>query len=200
MNSTRTNSDLRPALVLLLLLTVLTGVIYPLGVTLVGGLLFPAAAGGSLVERDNRVIGSHWIGQDWQGPQWFHGRPSATGERPYNPLPSSGSNLGPRNPDLAAMFTERATALRDAHPGTTGPLPVDLLTASSSGLDPHVSPAAARLQVAAVAAARGLSVDAVGALVDRAIEPPQFGFLGEARVNVMRLNLALDSLTSLGAP
>lgn len=200
MSTTRSRSDLRPALVLLLSLTVLTGVIYPMGVTLIGGLLFPEAAHGSLIARDGRVIGSMWIGQDWQGPQWFHGRPSATSERPYNPMPSSGSNLGPRNPDLTAMFTERASALREINPNSPGPLPVDLLTASSSGLDPHISPAAARVQVANVAAARQLSVDEVGALVDRAIEQPQFGLLGEVRVNVLRLNLALDSLASTGAP
>jgi K+-transporting ATPase ATPase C chain len=200
MNTTRDTGDLRPALVLLLLLTVLTGVIYPLGITLAGGLLFPGAAHGSLIERDGRVVGSHWIGQDWQGPEWFQGRPSATGERPYNPLPSSGSNLGPLNPDLAALFTERAAALREAHPGAEGPLPVDLLTASSSGLDPHITPAAARLQAARVAAARGMSVASVDALVERATEPPQFGFLGEARVNVLRLNLSLDSLAKVGAP
>jgi K+-transporting ATPase ATPase C chain len=198
-NTTRKNGDLRAALTLILSLTLVTGVVYPVAITLLAGAVFPGAANGSLVARDGRVVGSHWIGQDWQGPEWFHGRPSATGERPYNPLPSSGSNLGPTNADLGARFTERAAALRDA-PAATGPLPADLLTASSSGLDPHISPAAARLQAAGVAAARSLPVATVEALVDRTIEPPQFGVLGEARVNVLRLNLALDSLASRGVP
>lgn len=200
MTRVRASGDLRSALVLLLALTVLAGVVYPLAITLVGGILFPRSVGGSLIERDGRIIGSSLVGQNWSGPRWFRGRPSATRGGPYNPLPSSGANLGPLNPDLAAMFAERAAALREAYPDASGPLPVDLLTASASGLDPDISPAAARLQVQGVATARRLPVAEVASLVERSIEYPQFGLLGEARVNVMRLNLALDSLSRSGVP
>lgn len=181
---------LRPILALLLL-SALTGIAYPLVVTSLAQVLFPRAANGSLVVVDGVARGSELVGQHWHGERWFHGRPSATGPTPYVPLPSSGSNLGPTNPALAAAFDERAAALRAA--GVEGPLPVDLLTSSGSGLDPHVSPAAARLQVERVARARGLDPARVSTLVDEHVEE-RLGLLGEPRVNVLALNLALEAL------
>jgi K+-transporting ATPase ATPase C chain len=185
--------ELRPALVLLLAFTVLTGVLYPLVVTGAASALFPNAAAGSLVTRGDVVVGSALIGQDFQGSAWFHGRPSSAADGRYQPRLSAGSNLGPIHPALQDSVRARATALR-AEGSQTEALPVDLLTASGSGLDPHISPAAARWQEERVATARGLAPAAVHALVTAHIEGRQFGLLGEPRVNVLRLNLALDSL------
>lgn len=185
---------LRPALVLFLVLTLITGVAYPLVVTSVAQSLFPAQAGGSLILRDGKPVGSVLIGQNFSDPGHFWGRPSATGPMPYNASASGGSNQGPLNPALAEAVKARALALRAADPGNTAPVPVDLVTASSSGLDPHISPAAARYQVARVARARQLTAEKVLGLVEQQTETPLAGFLGESRVNVLRLNLALDDL------
>nr|WP_315428607.1 potassium-transporting ATPase subunit KdpC [uncultured Albidiferax sp.] len=187
------NAILRPTLVLFTALTVLTGVVYPLVVTGVGQAAFPKEAAGSLIVRDGKPVGSALIGQNFSDPKHFWGRPSATGPQPYNSAASSGSNQGPLNPALVDAVKARIQALRDADPGNTAPVPVDLVTASASGLDPHISPAAARFQVARVAKARGLDAAKVQALVDQKVESPLLGFLGEARVNVLQLNLALDT-------
>lgn len=185
--------ELRPAVVLLLAFTALTGVLYPLAITGAASALFPTQAGGSVVMRGNVAIGSALIGQDFQGPSWFHGRPSAAADGRYQPRLSAGSNLGPIHPALLDSVRSRAAALR-ADGGDGSALPVDLLTASGSGLDPHITPAAARWQEARVATARGLPTATVHALVTTHIEGRQFGLLGEPRVNVLQLNLALDSL------
>lgn len=186
-------SQFKPAVILLALLTLLTGVIYPLAVTGVAQGLFPRQANGSLIEKDGQVVGSELIGQSFDDPKYFWGRPSATS---YNPLPSSGSNLGPTNPTLTDAVQVRIAALRTADPDNTLPIPVDLVTASASGLDPHISVAAALYQVARVAQARGLPEDQVRHLVDQFTEGRTFGFLGEPRVNVLELNLALDEVES----
>jgi K+-transporting ATPase ATPase C chain len=187
-------TQVRIAILSLLVLTVLTGVIYPLAVTGLAHLLFPGRAGGSLVERGGEVVGSELIGQSFSGARYFWGRPSAT-TPPYNGAASAGSNLGPTNPALRDRVVATVAALRAAH-GEAGAIPVDLGTASGSGLDPHLSPAAALYQVARVAAARGLPKGAVRRLVDDHTEARQLGFLGEPRVNVLLLNLALDELGS----
>jgi K+-transporting ATPase ATPase C chain len=184
--------ELRPALVLLAAFTLLTGVLYPLVVTGAASALFPNAAAGSPLTRGDVVIGSALIGQDFQGPSWFHGRPSSAADGRYLPRLSAGSNLGPTNPALIDSVRARAAALRADGSGSA--LPVDLLTASGSGLDPHITPAAARWQEARVATARGLTPATVHALVTAHLEGRQFGILGEPRVNVLQLNLALDSL------
>ena len=185
---------LRPALVLFFVLTLLTGVAYPLLVTGVAQSLFPAQASGSIITRDGKAVGSELIGQNFTDPKHFWGRPSATGPMPYNASASSGSNVGPLNPALTDAVKSRIEALRAADPGNTKSVPVDLVTASASGLDPHISLAAASYQVSRVAKVRGLAVDKVQALVEAQTEMPLFGFLGEARVNVLKLNLALDKL------
>jgi K+-transporting ATPase ATPase C chain len=192
-------SQLRPALVLFALFTGLTGLVYPAVMTGVAQLLFPHRANGSLIVRDGRVLGSELIGQPFSHPAYFWGRLSATGPTPYNAASSTGSNLGPTNPALAEAVRARVEALRSADPTETGPVPVDLVTASGSGLDPHISPAAARYQVARVAQARGRAPDEIQALVDRSTERRTLGLLGEPRVNVLLLNLALDSLAPLPA-
>jgi K+-transporting ATPase ATPase C chain len=192
-------SQLRPALVLFALFTVLTGLVYPAVTTGVAQLLFPRQANGSLIVRDGRVRGSELIGQPFSDPAYFWSRLSATGSVPYNAAASAGSNLGPSNPALAEAVTARVEALRSADPTQTGPVPVDLVTASGSGLDPHISPAAAAYQVGRVARARGRGVDEVQALVDRHTERRALGIIGERRVNVLVLNLALDSLAPLPA-
>ena len=189
-------SQLRPAIVLLALLTVITGVVYPLVVTLVAQVAFPGQANGSLVVRGDDVVGSVLIGQPFDDPKYFWGRLSATAPFAYNAAASSGSNLGPLNPALTDAVKARVEALRAADPGNESPIPVDLVTASGSGLDPHVSPAAAHWQVPRVARARGLDPAAVQTLVEQHTEGRQWGFLGEARVNVLALNLALDATPS----
>jgi len=184
----------KPALVLFVLLTVLTGVVYPLLVTVVAQVAFADQANGSLVLRDGAVAGSSLIGQPFDDPKYFWSRPSATAPFVYNAEASSGSNLGPLNPALVDAVKARVDALRAADPDNHAPIPADLVTASGSGLDPHVSPAAARWQVGRVARARGLDPATVEALVARNTEGRQWGFLGEERVNVLTLNLALDAM------
>jgi K+-transporting ATPase ATPase C chain len=185
-------THLRAALVSLIALTIITGVIYPMVVTVIAQVVFPHQANGSLIVKDGKVIGSELIGQPFDDPKYFWGRPSATSPFPYNAAASSGSNLSPTNPALVKSVQDRVDALRAADPGSTAPVPVDFVTASGSGLDPHISPAAALYQVNRVAKARKLQPEAVRALVDRHTEGRQFGFLGEPRVNVLALNLALD--------
>ena len=191
---------LRPALVLFLVLTLLTGVAYPLAVTGAAQLLFPAQAAGSLILRDGKPVGSSLIGQNFADPGQFWGRPSATGPMPYNAAASGGSNLGPLNPALLDAVKGRIDALRAADPGNADPVPVDLVTASASGLDPHISSAAARYQAARVARVRHLSLEKVQQLVAQETEMPWLGLLGEVRVHVLRLNLALDALKPINAP
>lgn len=185
---------IRPALSLFILLTIITGLIYPLLVTGIGQALFPAQAAGSLIQRDGKLIGSRLIGQNFTDPKYFWGRPSATGPVPYNAAASSGSNLGPLNPALHDAVAGRVKALREADPGNMQPVPVDLVTASASGLDPHISPAAAAYQAARVARVRGLKLDAVQTLVAQHTEDRQWGIFGEPRVKVLELNLALEGL------
>jgi K+-transporting ATPase ATPase C chain len=189
---------IRPAITLLLLMTLLTGVVYPLVVTGIAKVAFPAQAAGSLILKDGKAIGSTLIGQNFTAPKYFWGRPSATGNAPYNGVASSGSNLGPLNPALTDAIKSRIDALRAADPGNTAPVPVDLVTASASGLDPEISVAAARYQVARVVRARGqtpggLTPEAVQKLIDAHTRGRLLGFLGEPRVNVLELNMALDS-------
>jgi K+-transporting ATPase ATPase C chain len=183
---------LRPAIVLLVVFTVVTGIAYPLAVTGIAQIVFPHRANGSLIVKDGKVVGSALVGQPFDDPKYFWGRPSATSPFPYNAGASSGSNQGPTNPDLIKAVQGRVDALRAADPGNTAPVPVDLVTASGSGLDPHISPAAALYQARRVARAREMSEDAVRALVAKHTEGRQMGFLGEPRVNVLLLNLALD--------
>jgi K+-transporting ATPase ATPase C chain len=189
-------SQWKPALVLFVLLTLLTGVVYPLLVTVVAQAAFPDQANGSLVFRDGTVAGSSLIGQPFDDPKYFWSRPSATAPFAYNAAASSGSNLGPINPALVDAVKARVDALRAADPSNHAPIPADLVTASASGLDPHVSPAAARWQVGRVARARRLDPAAVEALVARNTEGRQWGFLGEERVDVLTLNLALDAMAA----
>jgi potassium-transporting ATPase KdpC subunit len=182
-----------PALRMLVVTSVLTGVLYPLVLTGVAQLAFHSAANGSLIVVDGKPVGSTLLGQPFDDPKYFWSRPSATSPQPYNGASSSGSNLGPRNPALADAVDGRIKALRDADPGNAAPVPVDLITASGSGLDPHISIAAAQYQAARVAKARGLAVDKVMALVGEHSEGRTFGVLGESRVNVLELNRALDA-------
>jgi potassium-transporting ATPase KdpC subunit len=186
--------QLKPAVVVLLLLTVLTGIVYPTVITVIAQTAFGAQANGSLVVRGKDVVGSALIGQPFDDPKYFWGRLSATAPFPYNAAASSGSNLGPLNPSLVDAVKARVDALRAADADNQRPIPVDLVTASGSGLDPHVSPAAARWQVPRVARARGLDPAAVDTLVAQHTDRRQWGILGEARVNVLALNLALDAL------
>ncbi len=187
-------SLIRPAAALLALFTLLTGVLYPVTVTVLAQVVFPAQANGSQIRQGDRVVGSALIGQPFDDPRYFWGRPSATTPVAYNAAASAGANLGPTNPALLTAVQERVAALHAADPANRDPIPVDLVTASASGLDPHISLAAARYQVPRVAGARGLSIAAVGALVEQATEGRQLGFLGEPRVNVLKLNLALDAV------
>lgn len=186
--------QIRPALTMLAVLTVLTGLLYPLAVTGLAQLLFPHQANGSLIVRDRKVIGSELIGQHFDDSKYFWSRPSATSPFPYNAAASSGSNLGPINPALIEAVKARVAALKTADLGNESPVPVDLVTASGSGLDPHISPAAAEHQVKRVARARALSENTVRTLVVQHTDARQLGFLGERRVNVLQLNLALDAL------
>lgn len=185
-------AQFRPAVVMLLIMTIVTGLIYPLAVTAAAQVIFPYQANGSLILSNGQVVGSALIGQQFDDPKYFWGRLSATGPMPYNAAASSGSNLGPTNPALSDIVKARIDALNAAEPGNTQPIPVDLVTASGSGLDPSISPAAAYYQVSRVAKARNLSEVQVRALVDAHTEGRTFGILGEARVNVLQLNLALD--------
>jgi K+-transporting ATPase KdpC subunit len=186
--------QLRPALLMLILFTLIAGVIYPLAVTGIAQLVFPNQASGSLIVRNGGVAGSSLIGQSFDEPKYFWGRLSATGGVPYNAAASSGSNYGPLNPALLDAVQARVAALRAADPGNHQLIPVDLVTASGSGLDPDISVAAAFYQVPRVARARGLTESAVTALVNQYTEGRQLGFLGEPRVNILRLNLALDAI------
>ncbi len=190
----------RPAVTLFILLSIITGLIYPLFVTGISQALFPAQAAGSLIERDGKRVGSRLIGQTFTDPKYFWGRPSATGPYPNNAAASGGSNLGPSNPALKEAVQARIEALRAVDLGNTAPVPVDLVTASASGLDPHISPAAAEYQVARVARARGLPPEAVRTVVARHTEDRQWGVFGEPRVNVLELNLALDAWRTRMSP
>ena len=185
-------TEIRPALALLLVLTVITGLIYPLAITGIAHFAFPRQAQGSLIVRDGVVVGSSWIGQPFSESKYFWGRPSATSP-PYNAGASSGSNFGPLNPALLDQARARIDSLRAADPGARGPVPVDLVTASGSGLDPHISPAAAEYQVARVAKARGLAPEEVRRLVAAHTTHRLLRFIGEPVVNVLELNLAFDA-------
>lgn len=187
---------LRPTLVLLALFTILTGIAYPLVVTGIAQAAFPSQANGSRIVMDGKVVGSTLIGQAFTSPRYFWGRPSATAPSPYNASASNASNLGPSNPALLAAVQERVATLRAADPDKTQPVPVDLVTTSASGLDPHVSPAAALHQVHRVARLRGLPEDKLIALVAAHIEDRTLGLWGEPRINVLLLNLALDDLSA----
>jgi len=187
-------NTIRPALVIFVLLTLLTGLVYPLILTGLAQALFPAQAAGSLIMRDGKPVGSSLIGQSFSQPGHFWSRPSATSPMANNATSSSGSNLGPLNPALVDAVKARVDALRAADPGNASPVPVDLVTASASGLDPHISLAAAYYQVGRIAKARGIPADRVRSLVDGAAERPLGGILGEAQVNVLRLNLELDAM------
>lgn len=184
----------RPTLTLFVLLTVILGIAYPLAVTGVGQLLFPHQANGSLIERNGQAVGSELIGQPFTNPRYFWSRPSATASTPYNAANSGGANLGPSNPELLKQIGERSQQLRAANPAQSGPVPMDLVTTSASGLDPHISPQAAHYQAARVASAHGLTPEQVRVLIDAHTEGPQLGLFGQARVNVLKLNLALDAL------
>jgi potassium-transporting ATPase KdpC subunit len=192
--------QLKPALILFALLAILTGILYPLAVTGIAQAAFPADANGSIIDDNGNLVGSALIGQDFSDPRYFWGRPSATSVSPYTPFDaltlsgSSGSNLGPLSQTLVDTVQERVEALQAADPGNPLPIPVDLVTASASGLDPHISVAAAYYQVRRVARLRGLSEADVMSLVDQHTQGRSFGFLGEARVNVLLLNLALDEI------
>ena len=188
------NSIIRPAVVLFLVLTVITGIAYPLVVTGAAGVLFPRQAAGSLITRDGKAVGSSLIGQNFSDPKYFWSRPSATSPQPYNGTASSGSNQGPLNSALTDAVKMRIDALHAADPGNTAPVPVDLVTASASGLDPDISVAAVNYQAARVARVRGIKAEAVNALIRAQTRGRLLGFMGEPRVNVLDLNLALDTV------
>ena len=181
------------------MLTVLTGLAYPLLVTGISQVAFPHQANGSLIVRDSKTLGSELIGQNFSAPKYFWGRPSATATSPYNAAASGGSNLGPLNPAQKEAVEGRVKALREADPSNTAPIPIDLVTASASGLDPHISPAAAQWQASRIARVRGLNEAEVSTLIEQHTEKRQLGLLGEPRVNVLALNMALDQVTHIGA-
>jgi potassium-transporting ATPase KdpC subunit len=185
---------LRPLVVLFAAMTVITGIAYPAVVTAIAQAVFPHQANGSLIEKDGKPVGSELLGQQFDAPYYFWGRLSATSPNPYNAQNSGGSNLGPTNPALADEVKGRLSALHDADPSNTMPVPVDLVTSSGSGLDPDISPAAAAYQAGRVAKARGLTVDQVNDLISQNTSGRQLGVLGESRVNVLKLNLALDQI------
>jgi K+-transporting ATPase ATPase C chain len=185
---------LRPVVVLFIALTVVTGIVYPVVVTAIGQAVFPSQANGSIIEKDGKPVGSALIGQQFDAPYYFWGRLSATTPNPYNAQNSGGSNIGPTNPALADEVKGRLAALHDADPTNTAPVPVDLVTSSGSGLDPDISPAAADYQAGRVAKARGLALEQVQELIARNTSGRQLGVLGEPRVNVLELNLALDKV------
>ena len=187
--------SVKPAIILFIVLTIVTGIVYPLVTTGIGQWLMPKQASGSLIEKDGKTIGSVLIGQNFTEAKYFWGRPSATGPYPNNAAASSGSNLGPLNPALAEAVKGRVAALKTADPENTLPVPVDLVTTSASGLDPHISPAAANYQTIRVAKARGLSSETVQTLINDNTEGRQWGVLGEPRVSVLMLNIALDNAT-----
>jgi potassium-transporting ATPase KdpC subunit len=186
--------QIKPAVILLGIFILMTGIIYPLVVTGIAQVIFPRQANGSLIVQNNQVLGSQLIGQQFDDPKYFWGRPSATGSYPYNASASGGTNYSVMNQDLQKQVQDRIAALQAADPTNQQPVPVDLVTASGSGLDPDISVAAARYQAGRVARARGLPVEQVMALIDQYTQGRQLGFLGEPRVNVLTLNLALDAL------
>lgn len=190
----------RPALVLFVLMSALTGLIYPMAVTGAAKAVFPAQADGSLIVLDGTTVGSRLIGQNFSDPKHFWGRPSATSPQPYNGVASGGANQGPLNPALTDAVKARVEALRAADPGNTAPVPVDLVTASASGLDPDISPAAAHYQAARVARVRGLPIERIKTLIADNTKGPTWGFLGESRVNVLALNIALDAFSGSFSP
>jgi K+-transporting ATPase ATPase C chain len=194
------NTLIRPAVTLFVVLTILTGIVYPLLVTGIGRLLFAHEANGSIVTVKDKAVGSELIGQQFSAPGYFWSRPSATGPQAYNAAVSSGSNLGPLNPALTDAVKGRIAALKAADPDNTKPVPIDLVTASGSGLDPEISLAAAYYQVARVARARNLPVEKVQALIGQHAQRPALGIFGEPRVNVLKLNLALDAATTHAKP
>lgn len=196
-NANNSGGIVRPVLVLFALLSALTGLIYPAAVTGAAQALFPSQAAGSLIVLDGTTVGSKLIGQNFSDPKHFWGRPSATAPQPYNASASGGSNQGPLNPALADAVKAHVEALRAADPGNTAPVPVDLVTASASGLDPDISPAAAHYQAARVARERGMAPDQVNALIVQNTQKPLWGVLGESRVNVLALNLALEASSTV---
>ena len=188
-------AQLRSVVLMFVVLTLITGVAYPLLVTAIAQIAFPHQANGSLIVRDGKLVGSELIGQSFDDPKYFWGRPSATSAFPYDASASSGSNLGPTNPAQFDAVRTRLDAIKKAQPDSTGPVPIELVTASASGLDPEISPAAAEYQIERVAKVRGISVDQGHKLVAQNTAGRTFGILGEPRVNVLKLNLALDDLT-----
>lgn len=194
LSTPRQGGILRPAIAVFAALSIVTGIAYPFLTTSIAGAVFPHEAAGSLIKQDDRLVGSELIGQSFSSPGYFWGRPSATAPMPYNAAASGGSNLGPRNPALAEAIQARIAALKAADPDNPVPVPVDLITASGSGLDPHISPAAAAYQAARVARARHLPRAQVDALIQAHTETPWLSVLGTPTVNVLTLNLALDRL------
>jgi K+-transporting ATPase ATPase C chain len=186
-------SEIKPAILITLIFTVLTGLIYPLAITGLSQVLFQHQANGSLLTPNGKVIGSSLIGQNFSRPEYFHPRPSAAGDKGYDGMSSGGSNLAPTNPALQKRLADSAAAFRKENPAFSGAIPADAITASASGLDPHISPDSAFAQCGRVAQARSLSLERVRGLVQSHIEGRQLGFLGEPRVNVLLLNLALDN-------